>query len=312
MKYKELIKAIEQEDDIAIFRHQHPDCDAMGSQCALVTWIKECFPNKNVYLMGTESCDQFDFLPLDTVSDSRLSKCMAIILDTANSDRIDDQRYQKCRYSIKIDHHPDTEQFGRISYVQTSAAATCEIIAEFFQEQEHRKVSLQTAIYLYAGLLTDTLCFRTSNTTAHTLAMASYLAAFGVDIPVINRRLFDQTMQDFRFANELRSRIIIDKGLAYAVYEISDLKKWNIAASRARNFIDEMGHVKEFQVWALFTARICDNQIVYDGSLRSKKVPVNSLAGHYNGGGHANAAGVKGLSAEKLKTLISELKNLLD
>ncbi len=311
MKYSELIKAIEQEDDIAVFRHQHPDCDAMGSQCALTTWIRDSFPNKNVYLMGTETCDQFDFLPIDTISDSRLSRCMGIILDTANTDRIDDQRYQKCRYLIKIDHHPDTEPFGRISYVQTSAAATCEIISEFFMEQEHRKVSLQTASFLYAGLLTDTLCFRTSNTTAHTLAMASYLAVFGVDIPGTNRRLFDQTMQEYRFANELRSRIITDSKVAYAIFELSDLKKWNITASRARNFIDEMGHVKEFQAWALFTARICDNHIVYDGSIRSKKVPINSLAARYNGGGHVNAVGVKGLTIDSLNKFIYELKNLI-
>ena len=38
---------------------------------------------------------------------------------------------------------------------------------------------------------------------------------------------------------------------------------------------------------------------------------VNSLAAHYNGGGHVNAAGVKGLDTAKLNKLISELRNLI-
>ena len=49
---KSLKKAIEKFDTIAVFRHQMPDFDALGTQWGLVTFIKENYPNKKVYSLG--------------------------------------------------------------------------------------------------------------------------------------------------------------------------------------------------------------------------------------------------------------------
>ena len=39
---------------------------------------------------------------------------------TRNAPRIDDQRFNQGKDLIKIDHHPATDQYGRINYVDTS------------------------------------------------------------------------------------------------------------------------------------------------------------------------------------------------
>lgn len=308
MNFEGLLSAIESADSIALFRHQHPDCDAMGSQCAFASWIADNYPEKNVYKLGSETCDQYDFPQMDSVSDDQLKNCLAIVLDTANEDRVDDKRYHLCRGIIKIDHHPNHEPFGNRQYASIEYAATCEILSEFFHSCKDHKMSRNTAVLLYCGLLTDTLCFRTTNTTAHTLAMASWLADYGVPIPEVNRRLFDQNLREFEIANEIRSLIRM-KGehLAYCCITLKQLQKWNITASQARNFIDELGHVKEFEVWCIFTEKREKNQIQYDGSIRSKSIAVNEIALHYSGGGHRNAAGVKNLTEETLKNLLDRL-----
>ena len=47
-----ILNAIKRYDRIAIFRHEKPDFDALGSQMGLATWIKDNFPDKEVHVLG--------------------------------------------------------------------------------------------------------------------------------------------------------------------------------------------------------------------------------------------------------------------
>ena len=51
-KYGEVLKKIKEYDRIAIFRHDHPDYDALGSQMAFVHFIKDNFPEKSDVYVG--------------------------------------------------------------------------------------------------------------------------------------------------------------------------------------------------------------------------------------------------------------------
>ena len=74
-----------------------------------------------------------------------------------------------------------------------------------------------------------------------------------------------------------------------------------------------MGNIKEFEIWAIFNQRIdANNNIIYDGSIRSKYVPINQIASRYNGGGHPNASGVKGLSKIDLENILNDFENALN
>lgn len=305
--FEHLTETIENYEIITIYRHEHPDCDAMGSQYALKTWLKENYPDKKIYTLGNETTQQAPFPASDQVSDDEIKKSLAIVLDTANEERVDDQRFHEASYIIKIDHHPDREPFGDLSFVYDKAAATCEILTTYFRSCPDRKLSLQGASYLYEGLLTDTLCFRTSNTTSHTLDTASYLADFGMDIPALNRLLFDMSYEDFLFSAHLRSHVRWEKGRpAYYIADCETMKHYDLTPPETRNFIDELGHVKDFEIWAVFTQHE-DGSALYDGSLRSKSIRINDLAEKYHGGGHPNASGVKNLTEEDIHSLLDEL-----
>lgn len=308
----DLRKIIEEYEIITIFRHEHPDCDAFGSQFGLKNWISENYPNKQVYALGNESINQGEFPSLDTCEDSTIQNSLAIVLDTANKERVDDKRFLQAKKILKIDHHPDRQPFGDIQYVDTKAAATCEILATLFKECQDSKISADTAKYLYQGLLTDTISYSTSNTTAHTLEMGAYLAKQGINIPVINRKLFDQELHSYQFAGWIRSNIQIkNQKIAYIIIHQNELEKWQMSASEARNFVNELGHVKEFEVWCMFTQKQEEPAILYDGSLRSKTVVLNDLAQDYRGGGHPNASGVKDLTDADINSLLDKLEKLL-
>ncbi|MDO5122570.1 MAG: bifunctional oligoribonuclease/PAP phosphatase NrnA, partial [Erysipelotrichaceae bacterium] len=87
-----LLQEIEAADIITIYRHVHPDCDAVGSQFGLFNWLKENWPEKLVYALGREKCTQGHWPETDEVSDETIRNSLAIVLDTANTARIDDER----------------------------------------------------------------------------------------------------------------------------------------------------------------------------------------------------------------------------
>ena len=305
MDFRALTEAIAEAEIITIYRHQRPDCDALGAQFGLKQWIDDNYPSKKVYALGFDKPIQGRFPASDHVSDDVIRDSLAIILDTSNAERVDDDRFTMARRTIKVDHHPPLSQYADINLVDHLAAATCEILAFCFQ-QTAGIVSLQTAEYLYMGLLTDTLCIKTSNTTANTLKAAAYLAGFSIDIPVINRMLFDHPYSWFAFDGCLHQLVRIKEGrMAYAIVTDDILQEFHLTPGEARNHVDLFGDIIDFEIWAMFTERIEDGISYYDGSVRSKTVTINEIMQKFGGGGHKNAAGVKGLSENQMYDLIS-------
>lgn len=308
-----LTKLIERYHIITIFRHENPDCDSMGAQFGLKKWIEDNYDDKMVFALGYGRCSQSDYPESDIVADEVIRDSLAVVVDTANPGRVDDERFSLADKVVKLDHHPNNTPFGDYILVNNDAAAACEILAHYFASEKDKVTSAKAAEYLYEGLLTDTLCFKTNNTTPETLQAAAYLAGFGLNLNQINRKLFDQSLHDFHFANYIRSMIQItdDSRIGYIVLEKEDLEKWNMTGSQARNFIDELGKVKEFQSWAVFTASEGEDGL-YDGSLRSKRILVNKIANKYNGGGHNNAAGLKKATLQQVNEIICLMEQYIN
>ncbi len=305
-----LLETIKSADIITLFRHVHPDCDAVGSQFALKNWILENWPEKQVYALGNEYCPQGNCWPeSDTCSRDIIRHSVAIIMDTANEERIDDFRYESAKKIIKIDHHPNRSPYGNLSYVYERSAATCEILADFFRQCTEQEMSQKTAEYLYRGLLTDTLGFKTNNTREHTLTIAGWLAQYSVRIPELNRELFDISMNDFRFDAMLRDTVITtdDGKMAYRIITADELNDWNLTPSEAKNFITVYGNIKEIEIYAIICEMPESDPVIYEGSLRSKSVRINDIAEQFSGGGHANACGVRGLSGHQVRQLLKAL-----
>ena len=307
-------KYIEEYDIITIFRHAHPDMDAFGSQFGLKTWLMDNYPNKQVYALGYETSD-VEFIPQsDVVEDDIIKNSLAITVDCGNLDRIDDQRIKLAQKILKIDHHPNVEEYGDDNLVDTTCASCTQLLATIFKEINPNSVFKACSEYLYRGLLTDSLCFKTSSTSSKTLEIASFLATKDIDIRKINLELFDVDLNTFKLQTIVRNKInIINEHIAYVIFDIDELKEYQLDGKKAREFVNEMGNIKEFEIWAIFNQRIdANNNIIYDGSIRSKYVPINQIATKYNGGGHPNASGVKGLNKTDLSNILNDFKEALN
>jgi len=307
--FEGLLHEIEKSPIICVFRHLVPDADALGSQWGLVQWLKETYPAKQIYALGETTDSNSHFFPSsDVVSDEIISQSLAIVLDTANAKRVDDGRFTLAKMIIKIDHHPQVDDYAMKSFVDDYFAATCEMIATFLKSVVSKPLSKTVATYLYAGLLTDTLNFSTNNTSAKTLRIASYLAQSDISFTAINEQLFAISREEFLFSNYIRSQAVFRPcGLVYVFITLKMLHEFNITPVAAKERITDFGLVREFEVWVLFIEVAKDEVSYYNGSIRSKHVIINDIAARYNGGGHRHAAAVKGCTMIEAQTILDEL-----
>lgn len=307
---KIILDKIEKTDTICVFRHQSPDPDALGSQWGLVSWIKEVYPEKHVFAMGWHRGQSANlFGEYETVSDDVVKSSLAIILDTANKARIDDDRFELAFDSIKIDHHPFTDQYAHYEYIDDTAASTSELICQLIRTKSEQTLSTLSATYLYMGILTDTLRFSTQSTSESTLHNAAFLVNSHLNLSKINDDLFGMEQNEFLFSNYIRHHAIIeDNGLVYIKLDRTTLKQLNVSAGQAKEKVNELGLVRSFKIWAIFIEQEEDESIHYNGSIRSRGLSVNDIAKKYNGGGHRLAAAVKNLDDNLLESCLNDLR----
>lgn len=305
--FNNLLDEIEKASIITLYRHINADMDALGSQFGLKYWIMENYPEKQVYAIG-DSRDDVVFEASDYVEDEIIQQSLAIVLDCSNSARVDDTRFLKAKTILTIDHHPKTENFMKQDYRFVHYAATCEILTEFFL-QAKKGISKQVATCLYRGLLTDTSSFKNNNTSAHTLKMAMVLCEAGIDIMQCNQDVFNIDQTIFQFSTKMRSIATVeDCGLVYCILNKNDFEQFGLTASQAKDQIFQFQSVNGFEIWCIFTEM---EKGIYNGSLRSKIIPINQVATLFNGGGHACASGVKDLDLKQIEDCLNELRKLL-
>ncbi len=303
--YREILEKIKEYDKISIFRHQRPDGDAMFSALALESFIRDNYPDKQVKLAGE---DKYDLISKnDRISLNYIRESLAFCLDTSNAARIDDGRWKEASFKIKIDHHPLVEKYADINMTRSKASACAEILAKMFMSDAFKGMILskKTCEYIYCGMISDTINFRTTNVTAETMSIASKLIRKG-DLNISDLVCFvqDKDIETYVRSTKVRSMLKIDGKFGHIVLKENDIKKLGLTVPEAKNNIDEIGTIKDLNIWAL--AMEIDGR--YDCSVRSKRgFVINEVCIKYGGGGHINAAACKNLNKKDLENIFKEL-----
>lgn len=308
-----VINAIKRYDRIAIFRHIMPDYDALGSQMGLATWIKDNFPNKEVKVFGD---NHVTFTPrlfpkMDEESEDWFKNpFLAIILDTSNVSRIADPRFKKAKFKIRIDHHPQVENFGNVSIVNTLGAAASEnIVNVLLQFKGKYNLSKEAASYFYIGLAGDSGRFQYSSTSEHTFLIAGELLKAGISLTKIYQNMYLKQVDDlYVTAYILNHFSISEKGIAYYVLDKNIQEKLKITTERGKENVNLFSNIDGVNAWCSITEDPKDN--CWRVSIRSKEKAINGVAAMFEGGGHAQASGAKLNSLADLPRLIEELGKL--
>ncbi|MBD8068962.1 DHH family phosphoesterase [Bacillus sp. PS06] len=306
---EQIINTIKEYDTIIIHRHVRPDPDAYGSQCGLAELLKASFPDKTIYVVG-KSEPSLEFLyKLDTISDETYNGALAIICDTANQERICDDRYKLADKMIKIDHHPNEDPYGDLVWVDTSSSSTSELIYELYLHGKSAGLRLtkEAARLIYAGIIGDTGRFLFPSTNPRTFTYAGELVSYGFSFSDIYENLYNTKESVSRLSGYVLQHFeVTTEGVAFMKISKEILKQYHVNASDASQLVRILGNIEGIKAWVFFVEE--EDQIRV--RLRSKGPTINQIAQKYGGGGHPLAAGASIYSWDEVDPLVEDLKEL--
>ncbi len=307
---RQIIDTIASYETIVIHRHVRPDPDAYGSQIGLKELLLANYPEKKVYAVG-EHDTSLSFLAMpDQVADDVYADALVIVTDTANTERVDDQRYTKGEMVIKIDHHPNDDAYGDLLWVDTTASSCSEMIYELFEEGKevaNWTLSAAAARLLFGGIVGDTGRFQFPSTTVKTFKIAGELITYDFD----RNQIFDGMYEMERKLLNLQGYIyqhfqMDDNGAAFVKLTKELLADNNVVPSEASLLVGCLGSVKGICAWVVFIEE--GDQIRV--RLRSKGPIINTLAKEFNGGGHPLASGATAYSWEEADRVTKRLQEI--
>lgn len=289
-----ILQLIEQSRTILVASHESPDGDALGATLALTNLLREM--GKDVVAYNRDRAPlEYAFLPgyasIVNQQDEDWTFDAGFVLDAGELQRAGRWIRGACRTLVNIDHHPCSEDFGEIYYVDTGACATGLLIYRLLRAAGH-PLSLDVATCIYTAILSDTGSFRYSNANPEAFQVAGEMIGAGVDPWAIASGLYES--QD-------KERLAL-LGLALPTLKLSGCGRYAslavtldmYARSGARDehtdrFINYPRSIRGVEV-AIFFRQL--GGCSYKVGFRSKgNIDVGALARVLGGGGHHNAAG---------------------
>ena len=237
MTIEQLDISIKNSKNILLVSHINPDGDTLGSMCGLYSLIKDNYKKKCEMVAVSKISSTYEFLPyveeVKSVEDFNLSReyDLVINLDVAAIDRCGDAQtlFNKAKDTINIDHHETNVGYAKQNYIEPFAAATAEVLVGIAKDLGW-KISKQTAICLYTGIVTDTGCFKFSNTSQRTMDFSGLMLSYGVEPSEIYQKCYESNSKDmvlFQSYCVNKAKFVNNDKIAYTVVYKKDLEKYN-------------------------------------------------------------------------------------
>lgn len=304
--FEAIISKIEQYDSIVIFGHINPDGDCYGSQIALRGILRNRYPEKKIYAVGSGLKKFFEIIgPMDVVSDEVIAQSLCVVLDSNDLNRLEDKRAFTAKDFAKIDHHIDTFTFHEgPEVIDATATSTCELIYRFAEEAK-MEIDLISASALYLGMMTDTGRFQFADNFVRMFDIASHLCSLGVDPILLNKtnNLVPEitlTMKAFIYGHTVKD----SNGIIYAIVTKEDRKKMGVTSAQIVGNTSLLSYVANYPIWLIISETDTEGMQV---EMRSSMFDVQKIAVHFGGGGHTFAAGftIKEFSEEAIQELLN-------
>ncbi len=289
-----ILKKIESNQRFLVASHESPDGDAMASTLALANLLREM--GKEVVAYNRDGVpESFRFLPgAETVVSTLPAERrfdVGFVLDAGELRRAGTQLKELCGSLVNIDHHPHSENFGEIYYVDEQASATGVLIYRIAREGGI-PISPAVALCIYTAILSDTGSFRYSNADSEAFRVAGEMIALGVDPWSVASGLYEsQSEKRLQLLGEALTTLTISPCRLYASVSVTTemMAKTGTTAEHTDGFVNYPRSVRGVEV-ALFYRQV--GPAAYKVGFRSKgKIDVGELARALGGGGHHNAAG---------------------
>jgi len=308
------IKArLEIANKIVIASHVRPDGDAIGSLLGLGLALKDSgksvqmiladgVPSSFKFLEGSELVKKEPKGEFDTF----------ITVDSAEYKRIGKVFENFGQPDINIDHHVTNGNFGKINLIEADEVATAAILTNYLPKWDF-KITKPIAAALLTGIITDTLGFRTSNMTPEALRQAATLMEAGVDMSEIYMQaLIRRSYPAARYWGAGLSSLESKNGIVWGTLTLADRKAAGYGGNDDADLINMISAIDGNSVGMVFVEQN-DNHVKISWRALRPGMDVSPVAKHFNGGGHAAAAGadIEGNLQEVQKDVLMKTREML-
>lgn len=311
---------IDQSPSVMIMGHENCDIDSLGSALGLYRVVKNRGKVVNIVLSRSnatienlinriEKTPEYDgiFINRNEALDRINRKTLLLVVDTHRPGFTECPELLKhTEQVVVIDHHrrgADYIQNAVLTYQETYASSTCELVTEILQYIEDKaKLNTFEAEALYAGIVIDTKNF-TFKTGVRTFEAAAFLRRQGVDTIGV-RQMFQNDLNSYiNISNVVKDAEIINSNIAISVCPTNIKNAQLIAAQAADQLLSLSGLI------AAFVLCYVNYEVIISGRSLGD-VNVQMILEKLGGGGHITVAGaqLEGISVEDAK---EKLKNVI-
>jgi phosphoesterase RecJ-like protein len=303
---------------VAMACHVNPDADALGSMLGLSAFLRArgveticSFPNEPL-----EPPRWTSWLPgsarLVEAADFPRAPDIMVTFDCASADRLGRLQASADRAGelIWIDHHRSNDGLGTIALIDPEASSTCEMV--------YRLVTLMggdipddTALCLYAGLVTDTGKFQYEATKPQTLRIAAALREHPFDHAALVQALYEDNPREYLslMGTALgRMAYVPEADLIWTYVTQADFTAAGVSAQETEDLIDVVRTARDVDVAAVLK-QMKDGRFKVSARSRGDH-DLAAVAAAFGGGGHRLAAGYTSAHgpAETIDRLVSALR----
>lgn len=307
----QVIELIESKRDFAITSHLRPDGDSLGSSLALKLVLESLGKDVVVVMRdpipraysGLTGADRAVIIPCFEKQYDAVFVIECSDIDRPGLPGLAEQ------FTVNIDHHSTTVLFGKINWIDSTAAAVGEMIYNLCKALGVQ-ISPEMAENIYAALLTDTGSFHFSNTTERTLKVASELVRLGARPAKISRSIYyDHPFSKIKLVGLALSKLQRDPSGRVAWLTVTNdmMREAEASEEDVEGIVGYPLSVGEVEAVAFFKEV---KPGTYRASLRSKdSINVAKLAEQFGGGGHRNASGctIRGSREEIERNVVNRL-----
>ncbi|MCS7061374.1 MAG: DHH family phosphoesterase [Anaerolineae bacterium] len=279
---------------ILAITHVAPDGDAIGSLLGFTLAMR------GAGKLVTPACQDAAQVRYDYLSGIHEIKQSAdgnydliVALDASDLQRLGNVFVpaQHARLPIVVfDHHITNTLFGLVNVIEPNVSSTCELVLKLIRRMD-LPLTAEIATALLTGIVTDSLAFRTSNTTPDTLAAAMDLMKTGVSLAEITRKsLVLRTYDSLKFMAAGIMASQLEDGIVWACITRKLRREAGYKEDRGDgNLVNTLITAMEAHIAAVFVEN-ADGSIEI-GFRAAPGYDVSQVAFELGGGGDPAAAG---------------------
>ncbi len=315
---------IESSQEIALFGHDNPDGDAVGS----LLWLWKILENmgKKVYYFSSPAPSRiFNFIPgIEKIQDNfdyKNKYDLIIFVDFSPYARTVFTKWKYDYFDTKplliIDHHLGDCPAHAVVLKDSEADSNCEWIYENTKSIRSEYYDRDVATCLYLGIATDTWRFQYDRQGSRSLRNASELVDLWADKITITKKIFGTLkLSQLQFVSHIMPRFTLDDGIGYIWYGSDEYEQFGLEREEMAGYMTTLiSKIEWLQIALIFKIEWDCIKI----SFRSQSPSINGaeIASQFGGWGHFYAAGAKVMleiwqdPLEKVKEIVTIVKKSL-